>query len=191
MSVRQSTPYLGCFHFLLKELTEVCTESTFPPTNCFILCAISPVIFLPTAEEEGRASSQRCKHLPFHSPLFGFTVSVRLRVSWPSKGLHKFWGARIWPSWHRTAQEFLIFFHFFLKVSAPTSRVLTWSVRFSPPKPMVSITKTLTCGMQVTSFLIKWSTLIVWYPTNFSFPSLCLLMRPIAKLMGGRLFLKV
>lgn len=128
MSVRQSTPYLGSFHFLLKELAEVCTESTSPPTNCFILSAISPVIFLPTAEEEGWASSQSCKHLSFHSPLFGFTLSVSLRGSRPSKGLHPFWGTRIWPSWHRIAQEFLIFFHFFLKVSVPTSRELTWSV---------------------------------------------------------------
>lgn len=149
MSVRQSTPYLGSFHFLSKEVAEVCTESTSPPTNCFILSTISLVIFLPTAEEEGWASSQCCKHLPFQSPLFGFTVSVRLREYQPSKGLQQLWGTRIWPLWHWAAQELLIFFHFFLKVSVPTFRELTWSVCCSPPKSMVSITKTLTCDMQV------------------------------------------
>lgn len=41
------------------------------------------------------------------------------------------------------------------------------------------------------SFLIKWNNLIVRYPTSFSFPSYCLLMRSNTKLMGVRSFLKV
>lgn len=92
------------------------------------------------------------------------------RGSRPSKGLHPFWGTGIWTSWHRTAQEFLIFFHFFLQISVPTSRELTWSVCCSPQNPWFP-SQTLTCDKQVTSILIKWNHLILLYPTSFSFLS--------------------
>lgn len=75
VSVRQSTPYLGSFHFLSKEVAEVCTESTPPLTN---LWAISPTISLPTEVEEAWAFSYCCKHLPRRCGLLRLTVSTKL-----------------------------------------------------------------------------------------------------------------
>lgn len=158
--MRQSTPYLGSFHFLLKEVAEVCTKSTSPLTNYFILFAISLGIFLPTAEEEGWASPCCCKHL-LQARLLWFSVRVKLRLPQTSPSnsgpSHRAPTASVAPGYGlcdtKQHQNFLIFF--FLGNKVHTFRKLTWTTCCSSQKSMVSLTKVMICDTEVTSFLIK------------------------------------
>jgi len=126
--------FISCW----KRLLRYALNPHFPPTNYFAISAISPMIFLPTAEEEGWASLSVANafllNLKCLDSAYDAAGNPDFSQQCPWKGFHQFSDVRIWPSGHKAAQAFLIFFLFDLETPVPVSIELNWTVHCSPLK---------------------------------------------------------